>query len=748
MRLFILLAFASLSLAQSITPSGAAAGCVIHNTPVYVCRAGQDITLTAAGGAPYSWSTLEGSINVRGSGAVVVVTPKVFGQYQWQVSTGSGTATITIGAVPTTDNGSVIQPTATRRVVFGSLLRWGLSPWPDVDSVQRNMADHYYGLMSATYGANIYAENWQVPQAGMTVSATNNSGTYTFSGGDIQALVCGAGQTTLPGGGDGVTIVLWINATTRQYMLVSGCPNTTTITGQSWVLPTQSNMQFSILSAVGYQFLGSSGFNKRLNFYDGALAAYSLYYRTGLTRHRTTARLFAERWFRSGFQRNGLNPGTSVGGYSRDHAFAGLAVWGDDVGGSIRDEIWNNYATNLFPFEDLFFTSGVGQYFAYSEGYTDFREEGNRLHRFALRACCDPDATRKTAAKAKLDAYLLWMEAHRIPTHYMRKRIGGDDAVYVTDVVVTNGSAVVTTTGTYSYQGQTGSGFHTVTCAGYGTEPASSLAEWGVTFYIDENNGDSNAYACTRQSSSQITLTTPYTGTSGTKKLWANVVAGINNHQPYFLMYHGAQAAMAAAAYDELGDTVRAAQMRVYTVAAADWVRTRAYDVATGGVPYAAGGGNCPLASSCSLRFSLADDQFFALEGASALGDAHIIAGGTLHRDLLDVFIGRNFGAGGGTNGDGANFTYFTYPYTAGGETVPQGRFFNFPFGAGGIASALGARAGGAGAPVSSSVSVHIGDSGTRNITIVAPSGAVTTQSCATSCASSVDVRAGSATIY
>lgn len=726
--------------AQSITPSGSAAGCVLHSTATYVCRAGQTITLTAAGGAPYSWSILEGVVDVAGSGSVVTVQPRVFGQYRWQVSTGAGTATITIGAVPTNEAGVVIPGSAVERLYMPNQLRWGLSPWPGVDAHGRDAATTLAADMTTV--GSIINDDWLTPDAG-TVSISNGGTVATFSGAtNIQTLIC-AGGTTVPSGQDGWTLVVWTaSGAERADAAIKGCPSSTTATigvpgGTTWDLPTVASAQFSILTPTEFQFQGNQGFNKKWSFYDTIWAAYSMHRRTALTVYRDHGRMFGDRWFRSPFVNRGKHFGGPRAPFPRVWCIVGLMFYSEDVGGTVKADLWANMATQMFPDMDLLFGQGVGVAFLYTAGFGDLREEGNRVMLWAARMVLDPDAGRRAAVVAKVNAYLDWTELHKSTPYYIVERVGkGDESVV--DVTVTNGSAIVT-----------GTGIPTRMCS---TEPIGS---WAVMFYITETNSDLNAYRCVWNSSTQFTLVdaagvnTPYTGASGAKKAVANVGVGVHvgNHQPYFLGFHGRSMAVLSRAYTTAGDATRAATSMAWAAKASAWLQTW-HDSASRGVSYFAGGGNCPTPTSCPNGFTVDQMQFLGLETLAGCGEGYLQSGLTVQLTACDRFLAGAFGANGGPDADGSTTApELVSPFRQGIETVMQGRFFSFVQGAGGAGVYLGARVGGAGAAAATNVSVMIGGGGTRTVQITQPNGEVTSQSCAGACSVSVDSRAGASSV-
>jgi hypothetical protein len=152
------------------------------------------------------------------------------------------------------------------------------------------------------------------------LSATTTYYVRLASGGSFRLATTNADTSlvTLTDSGTGTTeiyqdkgprIVVWspLSATVfdsalrgRVFYEVASCDSQTQITLKTPYYATShvlsgSGLAYSYMDLDTISVWGFS--NNPFNYYDGAMAAYSLYYRTGLTRYLTLARRIADEWF-------------------------------------------------------------------------------------------------------------------------------------------------------------------------------------------------------------------------------------------------------------------------------------------------------------------------------------------------------------------------------------------------------------------------------------------------------------------
>ena len=306
---------------------------------------------------------------------------------------------------------------------------------------------------------------WNVAATGtVSVPVYPHAGanTVTGTGTQFQTDFCGGPGNTTPVAETSV-IILWYNLPTtypgqtgRGNYVIASCDSQTQITlAQIGSNPAafyhtqaagtdQVGIQYSIGSAnlaFGWVYNNTPG-----NYYDNVMAAYNLYYRTGIDTYLTWARTLAQRWWECSKIDKGQSWETSIAGFfasePRSVAFAGLVLWYLDTG----TDIWpgaNQIVQTITGYSNpiLFHNIGELRNTLYVAGI------------IALDAMYNTSSSKRSASGTALadymdDVVLYWKLSTGSKTWAtplsMHTIAAADSSTYAT---VTNGSPNVTITG-------------------------------------------------------------------------------------------------------------------------------------------------------------------------------------------------------------------------------------------------------------------------------------------------------------
>jgi len=527
------------------------------------------ITASASTGTPTAWLWALGGDCPVGSSIAdtaaesTTITIPTFGQCTVTLTVtdammASDDADVIIGAVPTNSNDVVdLASIGTQYVtVFGSLPRWGASPWPWQDDRHSALSDLFGGYLTSE--ADMQAE-WDTLLTG-TVSTTNGNASVTGSGTSFQTALCAGG--TSPASGN-IRVIIHDDAGERRIFEISGCPSQTSLTlASNYTGTTDSGLSWAKMTDAGVWIGGGQNWN----YYDSGLAHYSMWLRSGITRHRDYARTLLDRWWTMPYVDEGRCVARGLcHGAPRLKSTAGLMLRALDGVSSMWPGIRLIVAEYLTGIDD-----GGGR-------IDDVREEGYELGFAALCAMLDPDAGERAACLAAVNNSLddKWEPQQRVDGAWHNRFYGISSWNGGTGTAaVTNGMTSVTGTGTNWNV----------------ADDFPSSGNWFLICYIAnplvEADCDSTAYTGTINSTTSITLDTPYAGTTNGARYWqwGNLV-GFGT-QPFQLGIVGSAMRWAYLATSD-------ARPRQYVIDLADWIRTTGYYSDTRGIYFGRVSPNC-----------------------------------------------------------------------------------------------------------------------------------------------------------
>jgi len=686
----------------------------------------------------YFWQQLSGPSTVNWSDrttAQPTITGLVFGGYKFRLkvrdATGNETTTdLEVGSVATDDNGVVIFPDPRLDKLFGPTIAFGRNPWPFHDETSIRVADYHWAQQGPNGGP--LTREWETPLAG-TVSFAAGSPILTGTGTNFQVDFCGGGTTPLYD-----IAVRWdvTNASNdyprtpksapgglsraSQYILT--CDSATQITLRSpWVYSTdsQSGKQYSRV-CCGWWISQVDGHT----YYDGALAFYAMYYRSGNTKYRDAARFITDGWL--GYPTIGW--GASIQQNPRTTNMTSLFVRylvdndGDSTNYQWVRKMVNNAGDN---------PPGPSVLIA------DPREDGYQFSWRALQAIFEPDPTERAEALTYLrDAYVnRWQPQQRANgnywSNYFENNFGGGS------FTATNGSAIVTgsgipaakcypgsissdtatasaTNGSTSVTGGSGwTGLAGKVAEIYGQRdgsyyiffsPVASSTSTTITLVhpydgttnlggnvrvrVMDSDGynavwfattsyvqDQAFYTCTWNSSTQITLDRPYEGTSGAKyAARANLAA--RGSQPFMM---GIIASALKWASEGLAADYPTDSANYLTLAdnVGKWIKNHGYNPVTKGLYYGVDFPNCVPMQAWNCDLSLKEDRDLSAEASAAMTVVYQKSPTQENKDFGDQFYGAQWGKLGGPYSDGQWNQYDD------GSLYKRGKYLGFAFGMG-----------------------------------------------------------------
>lgn len=624
------------------------------------------------------WTTLAGpypEIWTSRTAADGTVTFPSFGQWtaQLSVADSSGnksTCTSVVGAVGTDDNGVVVDAPSYVYKILGPQIRWGASPWPAFDERHRAFAD----LHGAAQGTTL-VPYWETAEAG-TVTATNGSSTITGSGTSFQSTFCNGGST--PASGTNPQITLWYRvgaATGRRGYAVTACGSDTSLTIYgTYLQPTadSSAVQYSASSDVATGFTGPNpgqaglwaGNSTNANFYDNVLAYYSLYYRSGLTAYRDYARWLAAKWWRSQLLDEGRVCVDGFGGqcnYPRNRALIGVILYALES----DTDIWSGL-DGLFDYDIAYLASTRSLDFY----YIDPRERGYMIAWLALCADLDPDATQRgQCASAVAAEHTYWSTNQEAGGNFVSRANGTESwNGYPGTATATNGSTTVTGSGT-----------------SWGIT-AGSANVWFAA--CDGLSGDSRAYDYSAISSTSITLTDPYEGTTGSGKCFQfNNITGFNT-SPFILGVPGRAwwyaGALISSGYGAITDDM------------AEWIRVSGIRTAERGLKYNVGSPTCydaTMNSEWCEPGGAAAARTLSGEGLNTLTFAYLRTADSSLKTATDDLFAALWGFSGGPSTDGTYVDLLYTTYYSADAAKWLGFFFGFGAGSDWPAARVGGQA-------------------------------------------------------
>ena len=442
------------------------------------------------------------------------------------------------------------------KAIMGPQIAMGNNPWPYFDATTAAAADYFAGLQRdpcqptpvggslVAAATGCYTPYWNTAYASATVTATNGSSTYTFSGVNTQTLF---GCTPSTGGTTFVSVDVWYNAGANRFPVgIASCPTTSTITSNiAWPRATETGLSFNTVTNFQDGAVeAASGSAINMNYYDLVVFFYSTWQRTGNSEYLIAARNLADMWYTQPFIDQGQAVLDGIGNrilHPRVAAITGLVLRALDGKPS--------YWTGIEALNSYYHNFAMGSTTIY-----DVREAGYAQYFLALQMMFDPNTSGANCgsttcagfARSEYDANLTntWSGAQQTSgvnsgvwqnIFYGTAPWNGNTMPAIT---LTNGSATVTTAAdTASIFGQ---------CSAPGTgqsgcyDPTNqNLWAWFLANSpcnpASNADGDPTAYHPTYVNSTSFTLDRVYAGTSKTTSCWQfglNVGFGT---QPYML---------------------------------------------------------------------------------------------------------------------------------------------------------------------------------------------------------------------
>jgi hypothetical protein len=570
-------------------------------------RAGYPATLNGSGSYPldggtflsYVWQVNSGPSTLSWSShtaADPAIRGLVFGSYVFQLtvtdsSNQSSVCAVKDGAVATDDNNIVITNNTAVDTLLGPMVRYGANAWPWFDNRHKQAADNQISVMDSYFPAW-----WDTPSPG-TVSVTSGSTAVVGAGTTFTTTFCqGPANPTVPQTGYPM-IAIWHpmgSGTGRVEQMVTGCADDTHLTlmypyNSDGKTPPGSNLTYAADNTYAIIW-GWGQTQDTANYYDNVAAYYALYYRSGIDDYLTAARKLADRFWESPGIDQGAHP--NLFAYiSRSTSALGLVLraldgrpdmWtappGAPYGG--LHTIWNDYMGYL--------NGGDVQW-----GLWDVREEAYHLSMTSYCALFDIDPTYQSTCKTTIINSFpgVWTPA-MAPGSWLQLYPGADtatnnnldswDTTPTTSVTLTNGQTTVTGVGTTWTSGDFPAGTRIWFTNSASKRPPNNAAGDPISYVVASWN-----------SPTQLTLSAPYQGTTGTHG-WE--VSGGNvlgwAQQPYMMGILSGAFDLAAKAVAEVSPST-AALAHSYNVAAANWIKNIGYWPDAKGLLYTAGSIDC-----------------------------------------------------------------------------------------------------------------------------------------------------------
>jgi len=689
----------------------------------------------------YFWQCVESPASAptfsTRTASTTTVTGLSFGGYTFRLTVAdadgnTASTDLRMGAVAMDDNGIVVLPDSRLDKIFGPMIAYGSNPWEFHDQSAYLTTEYHANDQKWYNPAGSLTRDFETQLTG-TVSFTEGSTTVTGTGTNFQTELCGGGTTPV------YSVVLWWDVTgaspdypplpkiapgglSPTLMEVATCNSQTQLTltrGFYYATGTQSGKPWGkYCCGWWYGQTGSS------TYYDGPLALYAMYYRSGNTKYRDAAR-----WLADGFIANPANGfGASVQMSSRVVNLTSATIRNAIDGGANYTYVKQLYNRNGG-------TPSLGLLIS------DPREAGYEFSWKALQALVETDPTEKAAALTYLrDSYTnRWQPQQRANGNYwgnyFENNYGGGS------FTVTPGSAVVTGSGigsTKCYPGAVHSDLATASVTNgstsitggsgwtglagklaevYGQRDgnyyiffspiASSTATTLTTIYpydgttntggnvrvriIDSDDYSSvwfattsnvqeqTFYTCTWNSSTQITLDRPYEGScagAACNKYLSRANAAGRGSQPFQMgiiatALNWASEALAAdyptdsANYLTLADNV------------GKWIKDYGYRTAHKGLYYLVDFPNCIPFQEYGCSLSLKESRDLSAEATSAMTVVYQKSPTQPNKDFGDEFYGAQWGKLGGPYSDG-QWNQYDAP-----AQYQQGKYLGFAFGMG-----------------------------------------------------------------
>ena len=648
---------------------------------------------SAPAGAALDWSSH--------TVAEPVLAGTVFGTYVFRlhVTDASGrrsSCEVTHGAVTTDNNGVVITGNRDLDLILGPLIRWGAmtardrnpNPYPWMDERHKYLSD-YFGVMQDKE----HKTPWLTPFEGrVTVSNTTNTTKMYGTGTRFRQDYCGGDSApdrptypvvwyTLPGGEQG----RYVGVNNGAFISVVSCDSDTEITlSRPWAIIGTSDAQHSIITDADLSLWHTS--ETSINYYDDVLAHYAMYYRSGLEAHRQYARWLADAWVTYPSVNWGYrtapfaSPASSLP--PRKGASIGILLRALDG----KPEYMAVFRRQIAAWRTQLKTTAnpVGE-----------REYGYRLLYTALCALFDTGPGGESRA-CKADVVTSfnrtngWKALQR-PNGVWEVVINAFGAGTVT---VENGSRIVT---------------------GAGTNFSSNTSPlWICASPCTSNSsGDTRAYAAyTVDSPTQITLATPYEGTSGSGKRWMAGTTYKNTGfgtQPFMMGIVGTGMYFSWKALEGYNDAeaewARGTMNRI-----AEWLASTGYRPAAKGLFYARGFPNCepdpesvPLSQGeCVSGGGVGASRGLTPEITRVMAESYLDKARTGASDArflkqrTDTMIEATWLKPATERKDGPQSDGIYWSYNLEVLNLRSGKWLGFPFGMGFSASWPAARLGGA----------------------------------------------------
>jgi peptidoglycan hydrolase-like protein with peptidoglycan-binding domain len=329
-----------------------------------VARAGVPFTLSGVnsfstndgGITSYQWKQTagpNGAVISNPNGMVTVVTAPAgtFGQDTFQLtvtdSAGSNATTQIIGVVDPNSNG-VITPPGQLGTILGPVLINGASPWPWFDNALPAAIDYITPSWTT-----VPAEAMQAGTVSMNVPQNSVYqgviGTNTTLGNSAVEVV-GTGTNFTQSMVGQYLMVNWDSEGVGQptgvssFYISSVVDATHLFISNYWIAePAAAMVNLSWGLPVNYSLHGwhDYNYNTSLDYYEAGLAAYRLYYATGLTAYQNTARSFCQNWWKYSLDSGYNTPRSLNSGYQFMMACAAdnFALTGGGTSGGWWDRI-------------------------------------------------------------------------------------------------------------------------------------------------------------------------------------------------------------------------------------------------------------------------------------------------------------------------------------------------------------------------------------------------------------------------
>jgi hypothetical protein len=735
-----------------------------------VFRAGVSNTLDGSGAYPldeggsltYQWQQLTGPTNVKWSSRTTenpTITGTQFGQYSFGLvvtdATGNKSARCDVihGFVGTDSSGNVVISNADHAEILGEMQMFGVGVWEGFDYWHRRLTDQFGEMQDTEWFAW-----WDTPVVGGTIDVTTSFSDALLlqvNGVNAQTTFCG-GDTTP----DKHLVIFANGGNSRRIRGVDSCPDATHVEVNTWLEATESGLQFAAVTEA--QLAVWVGTSSNANYYDGVMAFYAMYYRTGLTKYLTYARWLADYWYRSPAFDQGQNdgdPDTTAGTVNRVKATTGLVMRALEIGSG--STMWTGLrlvANTECP--DIDVTSGI----------EDVREESQMVGFCALMAKYDPVALNRTTYRAYVKAAITdrWGPQRRVNGEWanlpasgftwgMASWAGGPGTV-----TVVNGGTTITFSGDLTSD----------SCTAIMARAQNIRRIWTASAdkFVGGDARDYEITACTHAANT-VTISEPYEGSSSAGRTWFIDAAGGYYVQPFILAYAGTNMIFARNAL--LADeAATAATVDTWIIGIANWLKNSTYGglrASHGGFWYARY--YAPMHCStnpeldpgglCTQSADGNEPRFLFLESVRIFSEAYSLAGGaeaTAIKDAADLYYGSAYGVwptgSGGPNApvaDRPDEPSDTIDFDSGTD---KGKVLGFTSGFGGGYSWPAARIGGVAAESTSSISVRFRAANIPNVdhvdvTVTRPDGSSATTNCGTTspCAVSIDSRQSTANV-